>query len=110
MRVSRRIDLCYAGASHETAERRLFVAQNWDPQAYGREGAFVHKLAGGVVEWLNAQSGERILDLGCGDGQLTTRIAQSGATVKGVDASAAMVEAARSRGINAEQADAERLP
>lgn len=86
------------------------MAQNWDPQAYGREGAFVHKLAGGVVEWLNAQSGERILDLGCGDGQLTTRIAQSGATVKGVDASAAMVEAARSRGINAEQADAERLP
>jgi SAM-dependent methyltransferase len=86
------------------------VAQNWDPQAYGREGAFVHKLAGGVVEWLNAQPGERILDLGCGDGQLTAQLAAMGAKVAGVDSSAAMVEAARSRGVAAEQGNAERLP
>jgi len=86
------------------------LAQNWDPQAYGREGAFVHKLAGGVVEWLDAQAGERILDLGCGDGQLTARLAESGAMVTGVDASGAMVEAARARGVNAEQGPAEKLP
>jgi len=86
------------------------VAQNWDPQEYGREGSFVHKLAGGVVEWLNARSGERILDLGCGDGQLTVRLKESGAAVAGVDASAAMVEAARARGIDVQQAQAEKLP
>src|ERR1019366_6625217 len=51
--------------------------QTWDPKAYGRDGAFVHELAGGVLEWLAARGGERILDLGCGDGQLTARIGAS---------------------------------
>lgn len=86
------------------------MTQTWDPQAYERNGAFVHGLASGVLEWLNAEPGEYILDLGCGDGQLTQRIAATGALVLGVDASAHMVEAARERGIEAEQANAELLP
>ncbi len=86
------------------------MSQTWDPQAYNREGSFVHQLAGGVVEWLAPQPGERILDLGCGDGQLTARIVQSGAIVTGVDASAAMADAARARGIAADHAPAEQLP
>lgn len=86
------------------------MTQTWDPQAYGRDAGFVHGLAGGVVEWLAAQAGERILDLGCGDGQLSARLEASGAQVTGVDASAEMVAAARARGIAAEQAAAERLP
>jgi trans-aconitate methyltransferase len=86
------------------------VAQNWDPDAYAKNGAFVHNLAGGVVEWLAAQPGERILDLGCGDGQLTARIASTGANVTGIDASPSMVEAARTRAIVAEQGSAEQLP
>ena len=86
------------------------MTQTWDPQAYERNGAFVHALAGGVLEWLNAQPGEYILDLGCGDGQLTKRLRDSGAHVLGVDASPEMVAAARERGIEAEQAKAELLP
>ena len=86
------------------------MSQTWDPQAYGREGAFVHQLAGGVVEWLAPQPSERILDLGCGDGQLTERIAATGAIVTGADASSAMAEAARSRGIRVDHAQAEKLP
>ena len=86
------------------------MTQTWDPQAYERNGAFVHGLAGGVLEWLNAQMGEFILDLGCGDGQLTQRVAATGAHVLGVDASADMVAAARERGVEAEQANAELLP
>ncbi|HUY95825.1 MAG TPA: class I SAM-dependent methyltransferase, partial [Terracidiphilus sp.] len=86
------------------------MLQNWDPQAYGREGAFVHQLAGGVVEWLAPKAGERILDLGCGDGQLTAKLAATGASVTGVDASLSMVEAARARGIAADHAQAEQLP
>ncbi|MGA2847689.1 MAG: class I SAM-dependent methyltransferase [Terracidiphilus sp.] len=86
------------------------MTQTWDTQAYEKNGAFVHGLAGGVLEWLAAQQGERILDLGCGDGQLTQRIAASGAHVVGVDASAEMVAAARARGIAADQAGAEALP
>ena len=45
------------------------MTQTWDTQAYEKNGAFVHGLAGGVLEWLAAQQGERILDLGCGDGR-----------------------------------------
>jgi trans-aconitate methyltransferase len=86
------------------------MTQTWDAHAYGRNGAFVHELAGGVLEWLNPQMGEFILDLGCGDGQLTQRVAATGANVLGVDASVDMVAAARERGIEAEQANAESLP
>ena len=84
--------------------------QTWDPEAYAQAGAFVHGLAGGVVEWLNPRAGERILDLGCGDGQLTLRLAGSGAMVTGADASPEMVAAARGRGVNADHASAESLP
>lgn len=86
------------------------MTQTWNPEAYARNGAFVHGLAGGVVEWLAAQSGERILDLGCGDGQLTARLANTGAHVVGVDSSAEMVQAARQRRIDATHAPAEKLP
>lgn len=86
------------------------ATQTWDPLAYERNGAFVHELAGGVLEWLDPRPGEYVLDLGCGDGHLTRRIAESGAHVLGVDASAEMVAAARERGIEAEHAKAEELP
>jgi len=86
------------------------MTQTWDTDAYARDGAFVHALAGGVLEWLAASPGERILDLGCGDGQLTTRLAATGAAVVAVDASEAMVAAARARGIAADVASAESLP
>lgn len=86
------------------------MPQTWDPQAYEDNAAFVHGLAGGVLEWLAPKPGESILDLGCGDGQLTQRIAATGARVMGVDASPEMVVAARARGIEADQANAESLP
>jgi SAM-dependent methyltransferase len=86
------------------------MAQTWDPNAYARDGAFVHGLAGGVLEWLAAQPGERILDLGCGDGRLTARLTAAGANVVGVDASAAMVRAAKALGVTAVEASAEKLP
>jgi SAM-dependent methyltransferase len=86
------------------------MAQTWDPLAYERNGAFVHGLGSGVLEWLDVQPGEYILDLGCGQGQLTQRIADAGAHVLGADASPEMVAVARERGIEAELARAEELP
>jgi SAM-dependent methyltransferase len=86
------------------------MVQHWDPEAYGREGAFVHGLAGNVVEWLAPQAGERILDLGCGDGQLTLKLMAAGARMVGVDSSTAMVQSARERGVDAVEGEAERLP
>lgn len=86
------------------------MTQTWDPQAYQQNAAFVHESAGGVIEWLAAQPGERILDLGCGDGQLTQRIAATGARMVGVDASPDMLAAARARGVDAREGRAESLP
>jgi trans-aconitate methyltransferase len=86
------------------------MAQTWDPVAYGKDGAFVHQLAGGALEWLDAQPDEKILDLGCGDGQLTERIAATGAKVTAIDASPEMVAAARARGVAADEGPAELLP
>ncbi|AXC15026.1 Methyltransferase type 11 [Acidisarcina polymorpha] len=77
------------------------MAQSWDAAQYARQGRFVADMAGGVFDLLAAQAGETILDLGCGDGALTAKIAATGARVVGVDSSASMVEAARGLGLEA---------
>jgi trans-aconitate methyltransferase len=86
------------------------MIQSWNPTVYAEIGAFVPTLGAGVLEWLAPQPGERILDLGCGDGQLTAKIADAGASVLGVDASSAMIEGARSRGLETCICNAEQLP
>jgi len=86
------------------------MPQTWNPETYSRDAAFVPQLGSGVLEWLAPQAAENILDLGCGDGQLTERIVAAGANVTGIDASSKMVAAARARGIAAEEGSAESLP
>lgn len=86
------------------------MSQTWDAEAYAQNGAFVPALATQIVEWLGPQPGEHILDLGCGDGNLTSRLIQSGARVEGVDSSSTMVATARLRGITVVEASAEALP
>jgi trans-aconitate methyltransferase len=70
------------------------MSQAWDPALYARHG-YVHRMAGSLVELLEPKAGERVLDVGCGTGELTRAIALAGARVVGVDASASMIEAAR---------------
>jgi len=82
----------------------------WTSDAYRTNAAYVPALGVAVLELLNPQIGERILDIGCGEGALTQKIAAAGATVVGVDASADMVAAAAARGLDARVIDAERLP
>lgn len=77
-------------------------AQDWDARAYAANARFVADLAGDVVRLLDPKPGERILDLGCGDGALTELVIDAGAVVTGVDASADQVAAARARGVEAQ--------
>lgn len=83
--------------------------QTWDPERYARNARFVADLGAPVVELLAPQPGERILDLGCGDGALTEKLVAMGCEVVGVDSSKAQVEAARRRQLDARVMDGERL-
>jgi SAM-dependent methyltransferase len=73
----------------------------WDAADYARIGSFVSELGQAALDLLDPQPGERILDVGCGEGSLTKRIIERGATVFGVDASPEMIAAARTNGIDA---------
>lgn len=68
---------------------------DWNPALYESGHAFVWKMAEEVFLLLNPRAGERILDVGCGTGQLTARISASGARVVGIDSSGEMVRQAR---------------
>jgi SAM-dependent methyltransferase len=61
------------------------------------------------LELLQPQPGERILDLGCGDGILTEKLVALGARVIGIDNSPDMIAAARKRGIDARIMDVRSL-
>ena len=76
------------------------VDQRWDPRRYQENAGFVAVLGAPLFEMLAPKAGERILDLGCGDGALTEKIAAV-ATVVAVDASADQIQAARARGLDA---------
>jgi trans-aconitate methyltransferase len=81
-------------------------AQEWNSSCHAENARFVSDLGQAVFDLLNPQPGERILDLGCGDGALTEKIAATGAQVVGVDASSDMVAAAGRRGLDARVIDA----
>jgi trans-aconitate methyltransferase len=87
----------------------MATAQSWDPEGYARHARFVSDLGQPVLELLAPRPGEHILDLGCGDGALTQKLAALGCRVVGVDASAEQVAAARALGLDARVADGEAL-
>ena len=75
--------------------------QHWSARRYAETAHFVPALGAPVLDLLAPQKDERILDLGCGDGVLTKKIAAAGAEVVAVDAAPEMVAAARARGLDA---------
>lgn len=85
------------------------TTQTWNPAQYDSNARFVSDLGMPIIELLAPQPGERILDLGCGDGALSIRLAGTGCSLVCVDASAEMIEAARALGLDAHVVDGEAL-
>lgn len=83
--------------------------QQWSPEQYAKNARFVSDLGMPVVTLLAPCAEERILDVGCGDGPLTKKLVELGCEVVGVDASPAMVEAAKALGLDAQVMDGQAL-
>ena len=95
----------FSPANHSNMQ----TSQTWDPERYARNARFVSDLGAPVLELLAPMPGERILDLGCGDGVLTAKLAAMGCRVIGVDASPAQVDATKKLGVDTHVVDGEHL-
>jgi len=85
------------------------TAQSWNSATYAKNARFVTDLGAPLLSLLDPQPGEHILDLGCGDGVLTKRIADLGCKVVGIDSSPDFVASARKLGLNVIEKDAANL-
>jgi trans-aconitate methyltransferase len=90
-------------------ETIIFMEQTWNSKTYAENARFVSDLGMPVVEWLAPQPGERILDLGCGDGVLTAKLRDMGCEVIGIDSSPNFIDAAKSLGLDARLLDGREL-
>lgn len=82
------------------------TTQTWSSEGYARNARFVTDLGTPVLELLAPKPGEHILDVGCGDGVLTKKIADLGCSVVGIDSSADFVASARKLGLTVMQKSA----
>ena len=83
-------------------------AHVWDAQLYNDKHAFVYDYGKGLIALLAPKRQERILDLGCGSGELTADIEKLADSVVGIDKSQVMIARAKAQfpAIRFEVADA----
>eukprot|EP00752_Nemacystus_decipiens_P015678 g13992.t1 len=124
MRVLRRRTLAFAVAGSAATVARAFCAStsspshhgelngartkadDWDAGRYSTNAGFVPELGKNLLDILSPRSGERILDVGCGDGVLTAEIKARGCQVVGIDFAPDMIAAAVKRDLEAYVMDA----
>jgi trans-aconitate methyltransferase len=82
------------------------ASNDWNADRYVKNAAFVSTYGSAVAELLGDIGGQRVLDLGCGDGRLTQELVEKGASVVGIDSSESMIESARDKGLDAHVLDA----
>lgn len=87
-------EIFYCG--DEPYQDKIFMPEyQWNATLYEDKHAFIWQYGEELLNLLSPQAGERILDLGCGTGQLTAKIAMAGATVLGIDSDPTMLDKAK---------------
>ena len=69
--------------------------ESWNSELYQSSHSYIWQYGRDLLDLLDAKPGERILDMGCGTGQLTAEAARSGAELVGIDSSPEMIASAR---------------
>jgi len=72
-------------------------SSEWNPELYNDKHSFVYAYGESLVKLLDPQNNERVLDLGCGSGQLTFEISKFAKEAIGIDKSATMIADAKSK-------------
>lgn len=75
---------------------------NWNAEKYDESFKFVHKYGEDVMELLQSPKGSKVIDLGCGNGNLTIKLKEKGYNVTGIDDSLEMLSLAREKYNNIE--------
>ncbi|WP_058305622.1 class I SAM-dependent methyltransferase [Gracilibacillus massiliensis] len=73
------------------------MLDEWQSKLYDDKHYFVSNYGKGILELLEPLKGEKILDVGCGTGDLAVEISKSGAIEKGIDKSEDMIQTAQSK-------------
>jgi len=73
------------------------LTTKWNPELYNNKHSFVYDYGQELLELLNPKANERILDLGCGSGQLTYKISELAGETIGIDKSSEMIADAKSK-------------
>lgn len=66
----------------------------WNADKYEKGFSFVHRYGEAVLDMVDLPEGSRMIDLGCGNGALTAKLAEKGYDVIGIDDSAEMLQLA----------------
>ncbi|KIV85878.1 hypothetical protein PV11_01530 [Exophiala sideris] len=69
--------------------------EQWTAEKYAAAASFVPQLTHKLVQYIDPQSTDRILDVGCGDGKFTSNFIRHVASAYGIDASSSFIESAR---------------
>src|SRR5687767_15983947 len=102
--------------SPEMLALKTKLKKTWEAGDYGVFAKYLEPGALEFFERLDIQPGTRLLDVGCGAGQLTIPAARRGIDVTGLDLAANLVEQARRRAaeegleVQVDEGDAEDLP
>lgn len=98
-----------SGARAASSSSTRSTGQVWNAERYARDAQFVVDMGADLLTWLKPVAGERILDVGCGEGSLTQKLVDQGALVTAVDSSSEQIALAQKNGLHALVMDAAKL-